>query len=280
MTDALRGAYRVMRTIRVFEERLRQEFTTGEFTTGELPASGHRYAGEEALATGVCLHLDARDAIAGTHRRHDHRIAKGADVKAVLAEIHGRQIGSRHPPGLANGALGGVPMLICGTALAAKQQDTGGVGVAFLGDDAANPGTTLEALHLASAWHLPVIFVAEDIGYADRVVGFGVPGVIVDGADFFAVHEVAGEAIDRARGGGGPTLLEVGFTRHRGPVGGDHDCLQRFRARVTGSGELAEQVLDDIDAEVAKLIEESVAEAKTAPKSAWYDSAADVYVSY
>ncbi|KDN16584.1 thiamine pyrophosphate-dependent enzyme [Amycolatopsis rifamycinica] len=248
MTDALQGAYRVMRTIRAVEEQVR--------ATGDGRSEG---AGEEALAAGVCLHLDSRDAIAGTHRRPGQRIAKGVDVRAVLAEI-------RHHRLVAADPLGGVPLLICGAAIAAKQQHTGGVGVAFLGDGA---GTTLEALNLASAWHLPAIFVTEDAGYADRVAGLGVPGVVVDGSDFFAVHEAAGEAVGRARDGGGPTLIVAGF-----PRGGD--CLQRFRSRVTDSGELREQVLDTIDAEVARLIEVSVA----APEPASDDGETDVYVSY
>ncbi|WP_410638099.1 thiamine pyrophosphate-dependent enzyme [Amycolatopsis sp. lyj-346] len=249
MTDALRGAYRVMRTIRAVEEQLR--------ATGD---GGNPYAGEEALAAGVCLHLDGRDAIAGTHRRHGERIAKGVDVRAVVAEI-------RHHRLVAPDTLGGVPLLICGAAIAAKQQDTGGVGVAFLGDGA---GTAPEALNLASAWHLPAIFVTDDAGYADRVAGLGVPGVVVDGSDFFAVHETAGEAVRRARDGGGPTLIEAGFPRHVG------DCLQRFRSRVTDTGELREQVLDAIDAEVVRLVGDSVA----APRPASDDGETDVYVSY
>ena len=249
MTDALRGAYRVMRTIRAVEEQVR--------ATGGCE---HRYPGEEALAAGICLHLDGRDAIAGTHRRHGHRIAKGVDVRAVLAEI-------RHDRPIPTDTRGGVPLLICGAAIAAKRQDTGGVGVAFLGD---GPGTTLEALNLASAWHLPAIFVTEDTGYADRVAGLGVPGVVVDGSDFFAVHEAAGEAVGRARGGGGPTLIETGFPRYA------VDCLQRFRTRVTNSGELREQVLDAIDTEVAQLVEVSAA----APGPTPGDPETDVYVSY
>ncbi|GHG18632.1 MULTISPECIES: thiamine pyrophosphate-dependent enzyme [Amycolatopsis] len=249
MTDALQGAYRVMRTIRAVEEAVEKHAT-----------GGHRQAGEEALAAGVCLHLDGRDAIAGTHRRLGHRIAKGVDVRAVLAEIRRHRL-------VTTDTLSGVPLLICGAAIAAKQQDNGGVSVAFLGD---GPGTTLEALNLASAWHLPAIFVTENSGYADRVAGLGVPGVVIDGSDFFAVHEAAGEAVGRARDGGGPTLIEAGFPRHTG------DCLQRFRTRVTDSGELREQVLDAIDAEVARLIEDSV----SAPELAPDDPEIDFYVSY
>ncbi len=318
MTDTLREAYRVMRTIRAFEERVHKEFATGE-----IPGFVHLYAGEEASAAGVCAHLDDRDAVASTHRGHGHCIAKGVDVKAMMAEIYGRTTGSCHGKGGsmhiadlskgmlgANGIVGGGPPLICGTALAAKQQHTGGVGVAFFGDGAGNQGTTLEALNLAAVWDLPAIFVAENNGYAeatasawsvasdniaDRAAGFGMPGVIVDGFDFFAVHEAAGEAIERARDGGGPTLIEVKFTRYVGHFEGDQqtyrpgeaaharedlDCLNRFRDRLTHSGELDQNVLDDIDAEVAKLIEEAVAEAKAAPKPTKDDLETDVYVSY
>jgi pyruvate dehydrogenase E1 component alpha subunit len=318
MTDTLREAYRVMRTIRAFEERVHEEFATGE-----IPGFVHLYAGEEASAAGVCAHLDGRDAIASTHRGHGHCIAKGVDVKAMMAEIYGRATGSCRGKGGsmhiadlskgmlgANGIVGGGPPLICGTALAAKQRGTGGVGVAFFGDGASNQGTTLEALNLASVWNLPAIFVAENNGYAeatssswsvasdniaDRAAGFGMPGVIVDGFDFFAVHEAAGEAVERARGGGGPTLIEVKFTRYFGHFEGDQqtyragevanarenlDCLRRFRTSVLASEQLDESILDDIDAEVAKLIEDAVSEAKSAPKPAFTELQTDVYVSY
>jgi pyruvate dehydrogenase E1 component alpha subunit len=319
MTDIpLLDAYRMMRTIREFEERLH-----AEFATGEIPGFVHLYAGEEASATGVCLHLDERDAIASTHRGHGHCIAKGVDVKAMMAEIYGRKTGSCHGKGGsmhiadlskgmlgANGIVGGGPPLICGTALAAKQLGTGGVGVAFFGDGASNQGTTLEALNLASVWQLPAIFVAENNGYAeatsstwsvasdniaDRAAGFGMPGVIVDGFDFFAVHEAAGEAIERAREGGGPTLIEVKFTRYFGHFEGDQqtyraeevaharenlDCLKRFRSRVLETGQLTDADLDRVDNEVAALIDDSVAEAKAAPKPTRDDLETDVYVSY
>ena len=316
--NRLLEAYRLMRTIRDFEERVHDEFATGE-----IPGFVHLYAGEEASATGVCLHLDERDSIASTHRGHGHCIAKGVDVPAMMAEIYGRKTGSCHGKGGsmhiadlakgmlgANGIVGGGPPLICGTALAAKQKRTGGVGVAFFGDGASNQGTTLEALNLASVWNLPAIFVAENNGYAeatastwsvaadniaDRAAGFGMPGVIVDGFDFFAVHEAAGEAIERARDGGGPTLIEVKFTRYFGHFEGDQqsyradevararetlDCLKRFRGRVVETGQLTEAALDEIDASVAALIDRSVTEAKAAPKPDASDLETDVYVSY
>ncbi|NHN56361.1 thiamine pyrophosphate-dependent dehydrogenase E1 component subunit alpha [Calidifontibacter sp. DB0510] len=316
--DKLRDAYRMMRTIREFEERLHTEFATGE-----IPGFVHLYAGEEASATGVCTHLDERDTIASTHRGHGHCIAKGVDVKGMMAEIYGKATGTCHGKGGsmhiadlakgmlgANGIVGGGPPLICGTALAAKIQGTGGVSVAFFGDGASNQGTTLEAMNLASVWNLPAIFVAENNGYAestastwsvaaddiaDRASGFGMPGVIVDGFDFFAVHEAAGEAIARARAGGGPTLIEVKFTRYFGHFEGDQqtyradevarareelDCLKRFRARVTETGELSADDLDAIDAEIGQLVEESVVEAKAAPLPTEADLLTDVYINY
>ena len=205
---------------------------------------------------------------------------------------------------------GGGPPLLCGTALAAKLQGTGGVGVAFFGDGASNQGTTLEAMNLASVWNLPAIFVAENNGYAeatsatwsvaadniaDRAAGFGMPGVIVDGFDFFAVYEAAGEAIDRARKGGGPTLIEVKFTRYFGHFEGDQqkyradevararetlDCLKRFRGRVTETGQLADHQLNEIDNEVDRLIDDAVTEAKAAPKPTEADLTTDVYITY
>src|SRR3954452_9000718 len=168
-------AYRTMRTIRAFEDRVHQEFATGE-----IPGFVHLYAGEEASAAGVCLHLDERDSIASTHRGHGHCIAKGVDVKAMMAEIYGRKSGSCHGKGGsmhiadlskgmlgANGIVGGGPPLICGTALAAKIKGTGGVSVAFFGDVASNQGTTLESMNLASVSNLPAIFIAENNGYAE-----------------------------------------------------------------------------------------------------------------
>ncbi len=307
-----------MRTIRVFEERIHDEFATGE-----IPGFVHLYAGEEASATGICSHLDERDTIASTHRGHGHCIAKGVDVKSMMAEIYGRRSGSCHGKGGsmhiadlskgmlgANGIVGGGPPLICGTALAAKLQRTGGVGVAFFGDGASNQGTTLEALNLASVWELPAVFVAENNGYAestastwsvasdniaDRAAAFGMPGVIVDGFDFFAIHEVAGEAVERARDGGGPTLIEVKFTRYFGHFEGDQqtyrgaevadarehlDCVKRFRTRVVDGGQVAAADLDRVDAEVASLIDDAVSEAKAAAKPTAADLVTDVYIKY
>jgi pyruvate dehydrogenase E1 component alpha subunit len=310
--------YTVMRTIRAFEDRVHEEFASGD-----IPGFVHLYAGEEASAAGVCLQLDDRDAIASTHRGHGHCIARGVDVKEMMAEIYGRITGSCHGKGGsmhiadlskgmlgANGIVGGGPPLICGRALAARHAGKGGVAVAFFGDGASNQGTTLEALNLAAVWNLPAVFVAENNGYAettsstwsvasdniaDRAAAFGMPGVIVDGFDFFAVHEAAGEAIARARDGGGPTLIEVKFTRYYGHFEGDQqayrgeevdharehlDCLLRFRSNVTDSGRLSAAQLDEVDGKVAALIETAVQQAKAAPKPGADDLLTDVYISY
>jgi pyruvate dehydrogenase E1 component alpha subunit len=165
-------------------------------------------------------------------------------------------------------------------------------------------------MNLASVWNLPAIFVAENNGYAestsstwsvasdniaDRAAGFGMPGVIVDGFDFFAVHEAASEAIARAREGAGPTLIEMKFTRYFGHFEGDQqtyraaeveharaelDCLKRFAGRVTETGELARADLDAVDAEVGVLIDRAVDEAKAAPLPTEADLLTDVYVRY
>src|SRR6201981_3076740 len=172
--EQLLSAYRMMRAIGEFEERVH-----AEFAPGEIPGFVHLYAVGEGWAVGVCSNLDNRDTIASTHRGHGHCIAKGVDVGEMMAEIYGRKTGSCHGKGGsmhiaalskgmlgANGIVGGGPPLICGTALAAKLKGTSGVSVAFFGDGASNQGTTLESMNLASVWNLPAIFVAENNGYA------------------------------------------------------------------------------------------------------------------
>ncbi len=317
--DRLLEAYRTMRTIREFEDRIHTEFATGT-----IPGFVHLYAGEEASATGVCMHLGPEDRIGSTHRGHGHCIAKGVDVMAMMAEIYGKVTGacrgkggSMHIADLslgmmgANGIVGGGPPLICGAALAAKHRGQGGVGVAFFGDGASNQGTTLEALNLATVWDLPAVFVAENNGYAestspkwsvagesigDRAAAFGMPGATVDGFDFFAVHEAAGEAIERARQGGGPSLIEVKFMRYYGHFEGDgqtyrgenevarikeeKDVLKHFRERVTTQMGLSGDELDLVDKEVAGLIDRAVDAAQAAPVPEPDDLLTDVYVSY
>jgi acetoin:2,6-dichlorophenolindophenol oxidoreductase subunit alpha len=317
--EELLDAYRTMRTIREFEERLHEEFATGE-----IPGFVHLYAGEEAIAAGVCAHLNEDDYVASTHRGHGHAIAKGCDVKAMMKEIYGKADGLCHGKGGsmhiadlnkgmlgANGIVGGGPPLVCGVGLSAKVRGTKQVGVSFTGDGGSNQGTTLESLNLAAVWELPVVFIIENNGYAEatstnfstkgidiakRADGFGIPGVVVDGHDFFAVNETAGEAIRRAREGGGPTLIECKVNRYYGHFEGDaqtyraeneveeirkeKDCLNLFRQRVTSAGLVEESELDRIDGEAKTLIDEAVEEAKAARDPSEDQLLEDVYVSY
>ncbi|MBG6453801.1 thiamine pyrophosphate-dependent dehydrogenase E1 component subunit alpha [Pseudomonas aeruginosa] len=318
-TDQLLHAYRVMRTIRAFEERLHVEFATGE-----IPGFVHLYAGEEASAAGVMAHLRDDDCIASTHRGHGHCIAKGVDVHGMMAEIYGKKTGvcqgkggSMHIADLekgmlgANGIVGAGAPLAAGAALAAKLNGSDAVAVAFFGDGGSNEGAVFEAMNLAAVWNLPCLFVAENNGYAeataanwsvacdhiaDRAAGFGMPGVTVDGFDFFAVHEAAGAAIERARAGEGPSLIEVKLTRYYGHFEGDaqtyrdpdevkhyretRDCLKQFRERTCHAGLLSASDLDAIDAEVEARIEDAVQRAKNDPKPEPDDLLRDVYVSY
>ena len=317
--EGLLKAYRRMRTIREFEERLHVEFGRGD-----IPGFVHLYAGEEAAGVGIMMHLKDHDRIASTHRGHGHCIAKGVDIKGMMAEIYGKATGScagkggsMHIADLskgmmgANGILGAGAPLICGAGLAAQKLGHDGVGITFFGDGASNQGTVLESMNLAAIWNLPVVFVVENNGYAestsvdyavasdsyvDRATGFGMPGITVDGTDFFAVYEAAGEVIRRAREGGGPSLLECRMIRFFGHFEGDaetyrapgeteenrrdRDCLKLFTAKTTEAGVIEASELAAIDAEVMGLIDDALTEAKAAPLPAAAELTTDVYVSY
>jgi pyruvate dehydrogenase E1 component alpha subunit len=317
--EALLKAYRSMATIRRFEERVQEEFSKGG-----IPGFVHLYAGQEASAVGVCSHLGPRDYIASTHRGHGHSIAKGCDVTAMMLELFGRQGGlcggkggSMHIADLdqgmlgANGIVGGGPPLVIGAALTAKTLGTGNVAVSFTGDGGSNQGTTFEAMNMAVVLRLPAIFVFENNGYgeytgvsyavgshdiAGRAAGFGLPAVKVSGDDFFAVHEAAGEAVERARSGGGPSAFEVDTCRFYGHHSGDaqlyrgkdevrrlreeRDCLKHFRRRVIEAALLDSQELDAVDEEVAGLIDQAVVAARAAEPPSTAALLSDVYVSY
>jgi pyruvate dehydrogenase E1 component alpha subunit len=317
--ETLLQSYRTMCTIRRFEERVQEEFSKGG-----IPGFVHLYAGQEASAVGVCSHLGPKDYIASTHRGHGHCLAKGCDVHGMMAELFakssglcGGKGGSMHIADLdqgmlgANGIVGGGPPLVVGAALTAKTLKTGTVAIAFLGDGASNQGTTFEALNMAVVLQLPAIFVFENNGYgeytgaayavgshdiAGRAGGFGMPAVKVDGDDFFAVHDAARDAIDRARNGGGPSAIEVDTCRFYGHHSGDaqlyrgkdevrrlredRDCLKHFRRRVTEAGLLEAADLDAIDTEVAGLIDDAVIAARAGEAPDPASLLTDVYVSY
>ena len=317
--EDLLDAYRTMKTIREFEERVHVEFAKGG-----IPGFVHLYAGEEASATGVCRNLRDDDYIASNHRGHGHCIAKGVDVHGMMAEIYGKRSGtcrgkggSMHIADLdagmmgANGIVGGGPPLVCGAGLAAKMRGNGGVALAFFGDGASNQGTTFESLNLASVWQLPCVFVAENNGYAEataaswsvscedistRAAGFGMPGVTVDGHDFFAVHEASKDAIERARNGGGPTLIECKLDRFFGHFEGDNqkyraenevknlrenkDCIKRFAGQITADTGISPTELEAIDAEVQDLIDDAVAKAVADTEPREEELLTDVYIKY
>lgn len=284
--------YETMCTIRKFEECVKHDFLAGE-----IPGFTHSYIGEEAVATGVCAALRDDDVIESTHRGHGHCVAKGADVNRMMAEIFGKETGlckgrggSMHIADFsigmlgANGVVGGGYNLATGAALAFKNVlKTDQVAVVFFGDGASNRGTFHEAMNAASAWKLPVIFVNEMNCWAsttpyrttcnvenisDRAAGYHIPGVVVDGQDPFAVYEAAKAAVERARAGEGPTMIECKTYRIEGHFVGDpelyrskeetmkifHDTdpLKKFREKMAESMNdlVTSAECDEIDAKV------------------------------
>jgi len=248
--EELLEVYSTMRTIRSFEERCDKEFMQGN-----IPGFVHLYAGQEAVAVGVCSHLSDEDKIGSTHRGHGHCIAKGCDVKGMMHEIMGKadglckgKGGSMHIADLSKGMLGanaivgGAPPTAVGAALTAKTLGNNTVAVAFSGDGASNQGTTFEAMNMAVVLQVPVIFVFENNGYGEhtgadyavgskdiarRAEGFGLPTYKVDGTDFFDVYETSGKAIKDAREGKGPSAIEAETVRFGGHFIGDP---QNYRA--------------------------------------------------
>jgi TPP-dependent pyruvate/acetoin dehydrogenase alpha subunit len=230
--------YRKMVTIRHFDQR-----AVEEFHAGNIPGVVHAYIGEEAVAVGVCTALRRDDRIVSTHRGHGHTIAKGADIKLMMAELFGRSNGYCHGKGGsmhiadfsvgmlgANGIVGAGMPIATGAALAAQLEGGDRVAAAFFGDGASNEGAFHGSLNLASIWKLPVIFVCENNHWAvsvpasyalsvedvsARAAGYNMPGVTVDGTDVLAVYEAAEQAVRRARAGQGPTLIECKTHRWR-----------------------------------------------------------------
>ena len=235
--ETLRDLYVTMRRIRAFEDK-----TADLFQEGVVKGTAHSYKGEEAIAAGVCAALRDEDIIASYHRGHGHCIAKGARIDRMMAELMGRQTGycqglggSMHIADMelnimgANGIVGAAMPLATGAGLAAKLQGTDRVAVAFFGDGASNQGVFHESLNLAAVWKLPVIFVCENNQYAlstsyrnttavsqvsNRAASYEIPGITVDGNDGVEVYLVLREAVDRARAGEGPTLIEAMTYRH------------------------------------------------------------------
>lgn len=240
--DTLLDIHHRMVRIRLFEE------TAGKLMEdGKIPGALHLYVGQEAVAAGVMVHLSNDDWITSTHRGHGHLIAKGGEFGPMFAELYGRVTGyckgkggSMHISNMelgmlgANGIVGGGPPIAVGAAFSNRFRKTDRVAVTFFGDGASNEGSFHEAANMAGLYRLPAIFVCENNGYgeytaqsnhqaivdvADRAAGYGMPGVVVDGMDAIAVYEAAGVAIQRARDGAGPTLLECKTYRFYDHVG-------------------------------------------------------------
>ena len=316
--DDLLHAYRQMKTIREFEERLHVEIQTGE-----IPGFTHLYAGQEAVAVGICTPLTDRDYIVSTHRGHGHCIAKGCDVGGMMKEIYGRRDGlcrgkggSMHIADFdrgmlgANAIVGGGPPIAVGAAIACRNAGQGHVSVAFGGDGSCNQGTVFEAMNMAVVLKVPAIFVIENNGYSehtgvDYAVGskdiagrsraFGMPAERCDGSDFFSVYAAMGRALAHCRAGQGPYTIEATTTRFYGHFEGDPqlyrakdevraqresmDCLKRFRAVAAGHG-VSIAALDAVDAQVLAQIDEATLAAKASPPPNEADLLTDVYVSY
>lgn len=285
--------YRVMLRIRRCEERIGWLFARG-LTMG----TAHLSVGQEAVAVGALSVARPEDQVVSTHRGHGHLIAKGAEIAPLIAEICGRaegycrgKGGSQHIAVRAlnflgtNGITGGGIPVATGAALTARTLETGAVVFSFFGDGAANQGTFHESLNMAAVWQLPIVYICENNGYAmytpqhlvtsvrdiaDRAAGYGIPGRVVDGMDLLAVREAVREAAERARAGGGPTLLECKTYRFSGHSKSDtgtkyrsreeieewqrRDPISNWRARLLELG-VAEALLDQIDAEIDAEVE-------------------------
>jgi pyruvate dehydrogenase E1 component alpha subunit len=301
--ETLHSLYRTMLTIRLFEQRVAREFRTGE-----IPGFVHMYVGEEAVAAGVCANLDDADYVTSTHRGHGHCIAKGCELGPMMAEIYGREDGlckgrggSMHIADFSRGMLGanaivgGGIALATGAGLASQVRGDGRVAVAFFGDGAANQGVLHESLNLAAIWKLPVLYECENNGFAEstpasyatsvpdvamRASAYGIAGVVADGADVRDVYGAARTAVERARAGEGPTLLEVKTYRHFGHFEGDpdryrddddrrmtrdRDALRRLHGELLEAGDATEPDLQALHSELEEAVDAAVEFARSSP---------------
>jgi pyruvate dehydrogenase E1 component alpha subunit len=295
--------FRKMLLIRHFEENLYYRFLEGN-----MPGTIHQYTGQEAVAIGVCANLRRDDYVVSTHRGHGHCIAKGTSLNRLMSELLAKKTGlcrgmggSMHLVDLEVGFLGtvgivgaGIP-IAAGAGLSAKMRETDQVTVCFFGEGAANIGAFHEGVNLAAIWELPVVFVCENNLYAvsthvskvmlpsdvaSRAAAYSIPGVTVDGNDVIAVYKAAHEAVERAREGKGPTLLECKTYRYRGhsrfePAGYrpekeleewlKKDPIHRFKAEIVKMKVLTEKNADIIKQKVLDEIEDSVKFAEASP---------------
>ena len=292
--EQARWIYKTMNEIRFFEEKVHKIFSDGR-----IPGFVHLYVGEEAVATGVMSQLSDDDYITSTHRGHGHAIAKGCDLNGMMAEIMGKRDGLGHGKGGsmhvaeidkgmlgANGIVGGGFGLAIGASISIINQGKDNVAVCFFGDGAANEGTFHEGLNFASILNLPVIFVCENNQFAEgtthdyasasetiaeRAAAYNMPGVRVDGMDVLEVYKATQEAVDRAKKGEGPTLIECDTYRKYGHFEGDEQKVKspddrnadknatvEFRKQAIEEGWLTEEEADDIENTAEQAVEDAV----------------------
>jgi len=307
--------YEMMLRIRRFEECV-----IDLFARGRIPGFLHSYLGQEAIAAGVCAHLRQDDYIISTHRGHGHVLAKGARADLAMAELYGKRSGYCHGKGGsmhiadpdigilgANGIVGAGIVIANGSAFSALYKGTDQITVCFFGDGASNQGTFHEGLNLAALWKLPVVFVCENNAYAMstcqsahqcipdislRAGSYGMPGASVDGNDVLSVYEVAGEAVERARAGEGPTLLEARTYRIRGHYEGDaqiyrsreevdkwlESCpLKRYETLLVEGG-ISEGQLNTIKEKIESEMQEAITFAENSPPPDPSEARAGIYL--
>ena len=296
--------WRQMLMIRRTEEQLAKSYAGGM-----IPGACHTYIGEEAVATGVCAHLTHEDAVFSTHRGHGHALAKGVPPRELIAELFGRATGCSRGRGGSmhlfspevgmmgtSGIVGPCILQATGAGYSFKLRGKPNVGVAFFGDGAMNNGAFHEGLNLAAIWDLPVIFVCEDNMYATEVPfayatrnqdvamrarTYGMNGVGLDGNDVQAVYQAAGEAVQRARAGDGPTLLHCKTYRTRPHSEGMRDAGYRtveeveswkqrdpittWKARLLAESKATESDFEAIENEIKAMVEDAAEFAKNSP---------------
>ena len=310
------GMYRKMVEIRQFEDTV-----YFMFLEGRLPGTVHLYQGQEAIAAGVCANLTKEDVVLSTHRADGHALAKGVSMKSCFAEFFGKATGccagkggAMHLGDMSVGMLpaiaivaGGVP-IAAGCALSFKFAKKDNVAISFFGEGATNEGVWHESLNMATIWNLPVVYVCENNLYgasshvtkvmkikdvAERASAYGMPGVVVDGNDVIAVYRAAAEAVNRARSGNGPTLLECKTYRRGGHSRGDsnmyrdkeeekvwfaRDPIVIAQNRLKEMGVLSDSDIKIINEEVRAQIEEALAFAEESPFPAPEDTLKGLWV--
>lgn len=307
----------------MFKTRRFEEETFEFYKKGMMAGLAHLYMGEEAVAAGVCAALKEDDYIGSTHRGHGHLVARGADLNRMMAEILGKETGYSHGKGGsmhimamdkgilgANGIVGGEIPIATGAAYTIKYKGTDQVAVSFMGDSATNEGTFHESLNMAAAWDLPCIYIIENNLYgisvdirdvtntpdlAVRAKAYDIPGVVVDGMDVTAVYEAAVKAVNRAREGKGPTLIECKTYRWQGHHVGDpatyrkrrsetekEDWMARcpvatLRKEMIESGKAKEAEIEKLESQIEEQIQEAVQFAADSPYPEASEAFTDVF---